>query len=446
MNILFCVEFYCPSVGGAQEVVRQLAERMASRGHTVSVATSYIAHRDFDSFKGVKIVSFPISGNNVRGMQGDVKQYQDFLKQGDFDVILFYAAQQWTFDAAWPVLPTIKARKVLVPCGYSGLLAPIYQEYFESLPSILRMMDALVYHAEDYRDVNFGKAKDIGNGVLIPNGADSEEFSVAKNTDFRQRISADSSTFVILTVGTMTGLKGHLELTKAFFAADFGDRRAILILNGNQPEIKGRRSNILRSLAMLVREYGWIYCTRHAVKMFLIRCGFWVGKSDMLQDWVERINREQGRSKRVLVTDYPRDILIQAYFNADLFAFASNIEYSPLVLFEACAAGLPFVSVPAGNSAEIARWTGGGEICEAEADELGYTRVSPEILAKHLAALAADPDKLARLGRSGYEASGRRYNWASIALEYENLFLRLVKGTPETAVEITPEAGGLFRE
>lgn len=38
MKILFCVEFYYPSMGGAQEVVRQLAERMAAYGHEVCVA------------------------------------------------------------------------------------------------------------------------------------------------------------------------------------------------------------------------------------------------------------------------------------------------------------------------------------------------------------------------------------------------------------------------
>jgi glycogen synthase len=37
MKILHTVEFYSPSTGGAQEVVKQLSERMAEKGHVVTV-------------------------------------------------------------------------------------------------------------------------------------------------------------------------------------------------------------------------------------------------------------------------------------------------------------------------------------------------------------------------------------------------------------------------
>ena len=40
MKILHTVEYYAPSVGGAQEVVRQISERMVQRGHQVTVATT----------------------------------------------------------------------------------------------------------------------------------------------------------------------------------------------------------------------------------------------------------------------------------------------------------------------------------------------------------------------------------------------------------------------
>jgi hypothetical protein len=45
MRYLFCVEFYFPSIGGAQEVVRLRAERMADRGRQAIVATSRIGLR-----------------------------------------------------------------------------------------------------------------------------------------------------------------------------------------------------------------------------------------------------------------------------------------------------------------------------------------------------------------------------------------------------------------
>ena len=42
MKILHTVEFYHPSVGGMQEVVKQLSERLVRLGHNVTVATSQL--------------------------------------------------------------------------------------------------------------------------------------------------------------------------------------------------------------------------------------------------------------------------------------------------------------------------------------------------------------------------------------------------------------------
>lgn len=441
MRILFCVEFYFPSRGGAQEVVRQVAERLAKRGHAVTVVTSRIDSRDFENHKGVRIVEFAVSGNLVRGLQGEVDRYQRFLAGSDFDVVLFYAAQQWTFDAAWSVMTAIRARKVLVPCGYSGLYESSYGQYFADLPGILRTMDAVVYHAKSYRDTDFGRSIGLKSEVLIPNGADRAEFSVARDAAFRRSIAVDEDAFLILTVGTMTGLKGHIELVQAFAKTEFNGRKAALILNGNAPEDAGQPMAPLKRIFNLLRLYGPVYALSHTLKVFLGRCGLHVGRSASIQSWATKINREQGVIKKVVLTDLPRERLVQAYLSADLFVFASNIEYSPLVLFEACAAGLPFLTVPVGNAVEIADWTGGGELCEAPIDSRGYTRVDPAILARRIEELVGNAKKLNMLGQSGLSACMRSYNWDNIAMEYEFLFARLVDPSYEpnmAAIAATP--------
>ena len=426
MKIFFCVEFYYPSVGGTQEVVRQLAERLVSYGHEVSVATSKITGRPL-SHNGVKINEFELSGNNVRGIEGNIKEYESFLVNSDIDVIMFYAAQQWTFDAAWPVLTEIRAKKVLVPCGYSGLYNENYMEYFSRLVSILKQFDRVVYHAEDYRDINFSKQHHINNELVIPNAADKNEFSVGKNEDFRKSLSADDSTFIILTVGTMTGLKGHLELVEAYSKLKLDGRKSVLILNGNQCELMGKKPSIIRKLVSLLRQYGWIYTAKHVLKSILIRCGLNFGKTNSISSWAQKINTSQASDKKVIVVDMPRKELVQAYLNADLFVFASNIEYSPLVLFEACAAGLPFLTVPVGNSKEIVKWTEGGEICNAPVDGRGFTKVDPHVLAKKIAEMTVSPERLKVLGKKGLEMSKTKFNWDFISKEYEQLFLELIK-------------------
>src|SRR5712691_5037237 len=103
MRLLFCCEFYHPSRGGVQEVMRQIAERMVLARHDVTVATSHLPERSFATLNGVRIREFKVAGNLAFGMSGEVEAYRDFVLHGGFDAILIKAAQQWTFDALWPV-------------------------------------------------------------------------------------------------------------------------------------------------------------------------------------------------------------------------------------------------------------------------------------------------------------------------------------------------------
>ena len=130
-----------------------------------------------------------------------------------------------------------------------------------------------------------------------------------------------------------------------------------------------------------------------------------------------------GATKRVLRLDLSRDDVIDAFLEADLFVFASKVEYSPLVLFEAAAAGTPFLTVPAGNAAEIVRWTGGGILCPADVDEKGYVRVSPDALASEMERAMDSPALLRQLGAAGQKAWRERFTWAHIAKSYEQVLL-----------------------
>ena len=426
MKILFCVEFYFPSIGGAQEVVRQLAERMAKRGHTVGIATSKIPSRAETVINNVTIHSFDVSGNFVRGMDGEVHRYREFLYEYDADLLFFYAAQQWTFDAAWKVLHLISAKKVLVPCGYSGLYDAAYTDYFQKIPSVLAAMDAVIYHADSYRDIDFSTLHKLNNAAIIPNGADIDEFDVPLDPKFRSSVGADESTKILLTVGTITGMKGHIEIAQAFAKANFGGQKVLLILNGNQPGKKGLGLNVIKRFISLVHGYGWSYAMRHAIKVMLLLAGFNVGKSHSIEKWILTAQKESHGNKRAIVVDLNRTQLIQAFLQADLFVFASNIEYSPLVLFEACAAGLPFLTVPVGNSVEIVSWTQGGEICDAPQDDKGYTRVQPSVLALRMEEMLKNADGLRALSRNGRQASIMRFNWDNLTSEYEKIFNKLI--------------------
>jgi len=137
-----------------------------------------------------------------------------------------------------------------------------------------------------------------------------------------------------------------------------------------------------------------------------------------LEFWMAEAQRNPDH-KLLIISDYGREELVQAYMAADLFVFASNIEYSPLVLFEAAAAGTAFLSVPVGNAEEIARWTRGGMLCPADKDERGYTRVDPKVMAKEIAKAIENPAKLIEMGKQGRNAWKGQYTWSAITTRYE---------------------------
>ena len=134
MKILHTTEFYAPAVGGMQEVVRQLSERLARSGHEVTVATTFLPERNGTVLAGVNLASFRIRGNWATGCTGETERYREFLLRSDFDIVTNFAAQQWTTDLALDILAQIRAKKVFVPTGFSKLDVPRYHEYYRLMP------------------------------------------------------------------------------------------------------------------------------------------------------------------------------------------------------------------------------------------------------------------------------------------------------------------------
>ncbi|HYJ18517.1 MAG TPA: glycosyltransferase family 4 protein [Burkholderiales bacterium] len=350
------------------------------------------------------------------------------------------AAQQWTFDALTPILDSIRKPKIFVPCGFSGLFNPEYAGYFRKMPDWLRKFDRLIFYATNYRDINMAREHGIDWISIIPNGADEREFQVDRDPGFRARNGIAADAFVILTVGTLTGFKGHLELAHAFEQCDFSGRRACLILNGNTPRpsgsklgLRARVDALFAGAAAMHKRGGpfqvakwlcWPVLVRLGLGPSLQRLGYGLNtgsaRAPTLKDVVRRINALPNR--QAMLSDFARPELIQAYLASDLFVFASKIEYSPLVLYEAAAAGLPFLTAPVGNAAEIAEWTGAGVVYPATIDADGHTQVDVHELAAHISRLAREPGTLARLGEIGRRNWEAQFTWDRISRLYEAVF------------------------
>jgi len=368
------------------EVVKQLSERLVAMGHTVTVVTGTHPERQNEIKNGVRIISFPIRGNSVSGYQGSTKAYEDFLLNSNFDVVTLFAAQQWATDIALPILEKIKGKKVFVPTGFSYFQNPFYSAYYENMKTWMKNFDANVFLANNYQDVNFAGENGITKNHLIPNGAAEEEFDSSVRINIREKFNIKKDSFLILHVGSFTGAKGQPEAIKIFLRSKISN--GVLLLSGhNNKQLKKLLSSHPRFM--------------------------WLKLQALL------------KGKKIIVTELNRQETVDAYKAADLFLFPSNVECSPIVLFECMAAKLPFVSSEVGNTVEIAQWGGNGFIMPTEKDEIGWGKIKIEESAKLLEEVCSNRDKLKKMGENGYTAWKNKFTWKKIAEQYEKLYLNL---------------------
>lgn len=368
-----------------QEVVKQLSEQFVRLGHHVTVATSFDSQRDTLNINDVVIEQFKISGNSVRGFTGEsseIDRFVNFVEKSSFDVVAIFAAQQWGCDLILERLDRINAKKVFVPTGFSGLSDSSYEFYFEKMKKYLRLFDLNIFLGIKYQDYLFAKNNNITNFKIIPNGASEEEFESAAVIDMRKQLKIGKK-FLILHIGSHTGEKGHRDLFKIFFKARI--KNAVLVLNGNTYSLDCFRGCRWRSLL-----FNLIF-----------------------------------RKKKVILTNLNRLELVSLLRQSDVFLFPSNIECSPIVLYESCAAGVPFISSTAGNSEEISQNTGGGIAIESK--DIGNSRkkINVGLAVKALEKLYNDKEFCQLLGKKGKDSWRQNYTWEKIAKEYLNAYVEI---------------------
>ncbi|MEY4225631.1 MAG: hypothetical protein RL190_388, partial [Actinomycetota bacterium] len=220
------------------------------------------------------------------------------------------------------------------------------------------------------------------NVVVIPNGADETEFDGRPPDLERLRHAAGLDSRLerlVVAVGTHFASKGHREAIQAFGRAR-SCAGATLLIVANTPPGGGCAGS----------------CSRR-----------------------RRLANLRHRDRRVIVADLPRAHTVDALKAADLLIHTSWLECSPLVLFEAAAAGTPFVANDVGNAREIADWTRGGVVVGGFQHPLGQTKPNVQGIAEAIDDTidgSGSPQRAAMIRRDSF---ARRFGWISIARHYE---------------------------
>jgi glycosyltransferase involved in cell wall biosynthesis len=118
-----------------------------------------------------------------------------------------------------------------------------------------------------------------------------------------------------------------------------------------------------------------------------------------------------GDSSIHILCNVPREMIVSAYAEADLFLLASAVECAPIVLYEAMAAGTPFVCTDVGNAADLP----GGVVLPLE----GFSEAMHDVV--------AHPAEWRRLGQRGRSYWRHSATWSAIVREYEALYRDLCR-------------------
>jgi glycosyltransferase involved in cell wall biosynthesis len=420
MKILHTVESYDPASHGMQQVVKQLSERLYNAGHDITVATSFDASRKENLINGVKIEEFRISGKEVSGYkaeESEIQRYKNFLINGDFDVVTNFAAQQWATDIALPILKQIKAVKVFVPTGFSEIRNLKFSKYFESMKTWMRDYDMNVFLSEDYQDVNFARENGIENIKIIPNAASAEEFVEDKSINIKKQLGIAQDKLLILHVGSHTGLKGHKQAISIFKKAKI--KNVVFLIVGNTTHHGSKFDHLVRLILKSTANLFSFFFGR----VFYPSCSIFCSINSALNKF--SYNKIFNK-KELLVKNLSREETVAAYMEADLFLFPSNIECSPLVLFECMASKTPFLTTDVGNTREIILWSNSGKLLKTMCFN-NYVKADIRCSSRELENFILDIDLRKKMEQDGFNNFNLKFSWQIISDSYLTLYKNLIE-------------------
>jgi glycosyltransferase involved in cell wall biosynthesis len=375
LRVLQISHSYAPEATGVAEVVRRISEGLVRRGHEVHVATGYCPERREDVINGVQVSQFRIAGNWLKGYaagNGEIERFRELVVHGGWEVQVNHLGLVWCTDLLLDLIPHLPHVKVYTPHGMPGQDVPALAPYYRKMVDVLRSFDAVTCLSQTFDEKPFCDQHGIRHAYVIPNGVDLSEFE-AETLDVRRQWGVYNRPWVL-------NVSNHSPLKRHHLLFELGRRlpAPAIVANLGNPHLAEKWG-----LGQIGIKGGCYYrCRAQAV-----------------------LNRRLQLRQRV-----GRKSIVAAYKQADVFALTSRREASPLVILEAMAAGLPWVSFDVGN----VRDHRGGMVVKNFDEMVSWT-----------ARLLGDEGLRVELGAAGREQARAHHSWEKIVDQYEQLYCKL---------------------
>lgn len=381
-KLLLLTFTYRPNADGVAEASTALASGMAAMGYQVTVVTSIVSGRHKSDFLPVIVEEFAITGFGFseQAPPEEIARYQNFLREATFDVIICECFDAWPVQLAIPLLKHIQGVKILVSHGFSAHIWYPHSRFpwglgawgrsllsCFSFPKKLRMFDHAVFLSERrdfgrFFDHTLAHLSAYPRHSVVPNGV--VPFPTSENFANFRKIFGITTKLCLLCVANYSERKNQLLTVRAFQRAALPDATLVLI---------GSNFNT--------------YSTK--VKL---ACA-------------------DAHSRVLFLENVSRDLICAAFLQSDIFILTAKEETQPIVLLEAMATGLPFISTNTGCVSDF----DGGIMADGE---------------KHIASaiykLGSNPDLRRRLGDAGRSQVMRRYTREKMIAGYGTLLEQVV--------------------
>lgn len=291
MKLLILTNFSYPSIGGCENVIKNISEKLISDFKYDITVASYNIKKNFN-YKGVKYARCP--ANKVI--------FLDFLSK--FEHVFIYSDVFRNFPFILLNVEKIKPRLSIALVGMNFLLSNgIMLEKFKDKKDYFNVL----VHSKFYSDYKWCLDNDIDVSV-IPNGVDLREFTDNK-INFREKYNINNK-YIYLNVSNFLPGKGQSALVSIAEKLE-------------QENINYKILSISNPMNLNIEQ-----------KLF------------------SNIKKQSINLNIDFLRNIPRSDVIAAFLQSNAFLFTSLKEVCPLVALESIAANLPFISMDVGNLME----------------------------------------------------------------------------------------------
>jgi glycosyltransferase involved in cell wall biosynthesis len=365
MKIIQVSPYYPPHVGGAEQRVRDLSERLAKRGNQVEVFTSDIGcpkDKQSKSTKGLEI--HYLKAKEFAHTPIILSLFSKLMKTPKDSIMHVHVAQALVPEIVQSVSKIKKTsyivhiRADVERSGKLGFVLPAYKKIF--LKKVLKNASKIIALNEDYRNLisrKYGISKN--KIVVIPNATN---FKISKT---KKRESVKN----ILFVGRLSVEKNVLKLVEAF--------------------------SLLKNKDIVLNI---------------------VGEGEKREE-IENLIKKKSLKNIILHGRKEKQDLVKMYNKADIFLLPSEYECFSSTLLEAMATGTPIIASDVQGTRSVVKNNYNGLLIKP----------TPEKIAESIKKLIEHPQLRKKLANNGLKEV-KKYSWDKIVEQTEQVYREVLKG------------------